>query len=277
MFATAPVTDRPALETRPLFLGVAFCALLAIALAAPSLGYVVVLKDGQQLTVEKAPEVDGDKVILLLQNGTQAFYRASEVDFAKTEEINAGANLSNAKVIDGFRAGGDERPVPIEEEASLSDLVATRSLSLPSRSRRPERTEDEPEIAVPYTRAGFVDLQTMERKAYPATETGKDIQRYLKSQGHESVRVYQGSAPDRPFVELTAASEASVFKGLKDVANALVQMRDRHADTVAAFDVLMMTDDRVRAGQFSLTPELANLLVTGEVEPPEFFVQYVEF
>ncbi|MEM9556651.1 MAG: hypothetical protein AAGC60_20495 [Acidobacteriota bacterium] len=251
---------------------------LGLLSAGPLLGYVVVLKDGSQITTQKAPTVDGERVILVLQNGTQAFYRASEVDFEKTEALNADANLSNARVLEGFRSGAElDKPEPPEEAPSFAELASRRQqLTLPDRQRRPERADD-PAIELPYTRAGFIDLLSMERQPLGDDAVVTDIQSYLKSQGHEDIRVWAGSAADRPFIELTAASEASVFKGLKDVANCLVQMRDRHPNAVSSFDLLMLTDARVRAGQFTLTAEMANLLATDQMEPPDFFVQYVEF
>ncbi|MCP5117176.1 MAG: hypothetical protein GY953_40645, partial [bacterium] len=100
---------------------------------------------------------------------------------------------------------------------------------------------------------------------------------YRKGQGVDRVRIFQGTEPNRPLLEIVAASEASVFKALSDSANGLAQIHQRFPKQVAAFELVMMNESQARAGQFVLTPELANLLVTGRLKPPGFFLRYVEF
>ncbi len=50
---------------------------------------------------------------------------------------------------------------------------------------------------------------------------------YLRGQEVDEVRVYQGSKAKRALVEVVAASEASVFKVMKDAANCVLQLDQR--------------------------------------------------
>lgn len=253
----------------------ALVALLALV-AAPALGYVVVLEDGTQIATAKKYEVKGDRVILTMPNGTQTSYRAAEVDFERTEEVNRDSNLGQARLIDTVEIDVSHEEQG-EEEASLSDLAASRGLALPEpRQRRPATAGDEaPEV--PETGAGFVDLMRVERVPLEDREVSEAVLTYLSGQGHDEVRVLAGVVDGRPLLLMRASSESQVFDSLRDAANALVQMNERFPERVRAFSLLLATDKEVRAGQFTLTPEKADLLVSGRLEPPEFFVRFVEF
>jgi hypothetical protein len=119
----------------------------------------------------------------------------------------------------------------------------------------------------------------MARRPYPSTEIGAALGQYFEGQGVETIGVFEGTAPRQPFVELLAPSESAVFKALQESANALLQVRESHPNQVDALEILMVSkaEDNARAGQFQLTPELANLLASGKVAPPSFFLRYVEF
>lgn len=263
----------------PKSLLVSLVVLTAALVAGPAIAYVVILKDGQQITTDGKYERQGDNVILTLPNGTQASYPASDIDFAKTDEVNAGQNLSNARLIEGRKVKQlAEETVFERSRKSFADLVnekGERGLAMPEQSRREARaSSDEP--ALPRTDAGFIDLLDMRRDPLPDDELSGEIVRYMRSQGAQDVRVYRGTADDRPLVEVIATSEASVFKAVRDSANCLVQARGKFS-TLAGFDLLLLTENQILAGQFTLTPELANELVTGQIEPPNFFLRYVEF
>lgn len=247
--------------------------------AVPATAYVVILKDGEQITTSGKYERQGDMVILTLPNGTTASYPASDIDFAKTDEVNTGQNLSNARLIEGRKTKQlAEETVFERSRKSFADLVSERSeggLALPEQSRREEKVNaDEP--ALPRTEAGFVDLVEMRRDPFPDEELSGEIVRYMRSQGAQDVRVYRGTSDGRPLVEVVATSEASVFKAVRDSANCLVQARGKFS-ALSGFDLLLVTENQILAGQFSLTPELANELVTGKIEPQSFFLRYVEF
>ena len=89
--------------------------------------------------------------------------------------------------------------------------------------------------------------------------------------------IYRGSRPGRVFLEFTTNSEASVFRALEASAEALVEIADRYPNEVEAFEMYMATDRRVRAGQFLLTPAIAEPLARGDVEVARFFIDHVRF
>lgn len=271
------------IRTQPLFV----CLILIAALAvAPALGYVVVLKDGSQINTQKAPERQGDKVLLILQSGVRASYSVADVDFEKTEEINQGANLGNARVLDTkTREVDDGAAEPEERRPTFTDLLGAKQAARAAAERNapaPE-LEAEPEIEEPppaaanlaKTPAGFVDLAVMRREQAENLALVGEINTYLTSQG-SSAKVFQGSRPNWLLVEMEAASEGVVFKAIKDVSSCLVQMRQNHP-TLEGLELYLQTGNQIRAGQFSLTPERANQLLTGKIEAPAFFLRYVEF
>ncbi|MCG8455948.1 MAG: hypothetical protein MI919_06660 [Holophagales bacterium] len=278
-----PALRRP--SSQALHRGLILAAVLAVGLSlapAPAEAYVVVLEDGTQITTAKAPVRQGDQVILTLQNGNEVSYPAADIDFAKTEEVNTGVNLSNARLLEAGNTRQIDRNEPVDDgEKTFAELVAERSggdLALPQNQARPDAREIE-EIAwqnLPKTPAGFVDFMNMRRDPFPDEAVTTELVRYLRGQGNEEVRVFVGTQDSRPMVEILAGSEASVFKALRDSANCLLQLTERFPG-VSGLDLLLLTETQVRAGQFSLDPEQASLLATGRIEPPAFFLRYVEF
>ena len=247
--------------------------------SAPSWGYIVVLKDGSQITTKEKYRIEGDKAILILPSGVQAFYDASDIDIDRTDRLNV-TNYGTARLIEGQRTTQLSTEVRLDDRTTLRDLVGSRSgLTLPPPTRRPTPGQDSldtSEGSVPLTPAGFVDLTSLTKRPHPNAEVTTEVMGYLKGQGIEEVRIYQGSQSDHALLEIVTASEASVFKAIKDSANGLVQINQRFSE-VAAFELLLLTDTGVRAGQFVITPELANLLVTDAVDLPTFYLRYVEF
>jgi len=82
---------------------------------------------------------------------------------------------------------------------------------------------------------------------------------------------------NQPLLEVRANTESEVFKGIRDVASALVQIGQRFPTRVTAFDLLFLTEQEVRGGQFTMTAEQAQLIVSGRMEPQLYFLRYVEF
>lgn len=247
-----------------------------LIICQPAWGYIVFLKDGSQIATREKYRIEGDKAILILPSGTEAFYDASEIDIEKTEQINV-IDFGNATLIEGGeqkRLATDARST--DEDAIFGRFISGRSLALPEIKRR-DPSDSAGRVELPTTEAGFVDLMTLERRPYPNNDVTAEVLGYLKGQGVDRVRIFQGTAEDRPLLEVVAASEASVFKALEDSANGLVQIHQRFPEQVAAFELVLMTESQDRAGQFLLTPEVADLLVTGRMKTPTFFLRYVEF
>jgi hypothetical protein len=256
-------------------------AVLAVVLAGvtvPAWAYIVVLKDGTQITTEGPYVKQGNQVLLTLPSGTQVTYPLADVDLAKTDELNAGTNLTNAKLLPSNKARQVERDKAKQpEKKTFAELFAERSgsLALPETKKRSNAGQNGGEAELPRTSAGFIDFGALSRKPYPDDAVSAEILRYLR-QGGEDVRIFAGSAPGRPLVEIVTVSEASVFKALRDAANCLLQMNDRFPG-VQGIDLLLLAEGQGRAGQFSLDREKASQLATGEIEPPTFFLRYVEF
>lgn len=271
--SSSPIPSQVFHRVLPLLL------LLALVLTSPAAGYIVVFKDGTTINTREAPEVKGEEAILILPSGTRTSYKAERIDFAKTEELNK-TDYGTAKLIDDggktSQIGKDERVG--EDKPTLSDVFGQRGLALPEPKRRtPGEQENAGALDIPMTAAGYVDLEKLPREPLTNEEISRELRRYLQGQGIEDVRVWRGSEDKYALVEIIAASEASVFKAMKDASNGLVQITERFPGQISAFELLLVTENQVRAGQFLLTPELANLLVTGALDSPSFFLRYVEF
>lgn len=254
-------------------------SLVLLLFSSPAFAYIVFLKNGQQITVKDKPRIVGNKAIVVMPSGTESSIEASEIDFAKTEEVNK-TNFGTAKLIEGRDSRLLEQGTKVDKSSkTVGELIAERrvGLSLPEPPTPPSKAQGGGDL--PRTAAGYVDLFTLalERKAYRQTDITTELLQYLRGQGLEGVSIYEGSKTKRALLEIATNSEAAVFKGLKESANALIQARGSFPGQLEALELVMVTDARVRAGQFVLTPELATLLASGEIEPTAFFLRYVEF
>ena len=256
---------------RPLTLAV-LLATAALLLAGPALAYTIYLKDGTSIQAKEKYKVSGGRAIIVLLNGTQSFLDAKEIDVRRTEEANRVDYGGNAIVLKTPQGPAAPPPPP---ERTLSDLIASRSAGprdLPGARRADHNGTSTPSR----TPAGYVDLTSLARKPYPQLDVAAELQQFLRSQGLADVEIYQGSQPDRPLLDVTAASEGAVFQALSVAANALLHVRETHPK-VSAFELFLATPTRERAGQFVLTPEHAASLAAKSVEVATFFVQNVQF
>lgn len=252
---------------------------LTVAVATPVLAYTIYLKDGSHLVAREPYRVEDGKAYIVLNNGTTTFIDASEIDVERTREANQ-SNLGSAVVLDE----GEVREIPVdnepeEEETSLADLITggqagTRRQAAVEAAAEAERRSG-PQLE--QTTAGYPDLRTLPRRSYTNDEIASEIQAYYRSQGLDEVQVFQGTEPGRPFVEVTAASEASVFRALAVGASAVNQLAERFPAQVRRLELLMVTPAGERAGQFVLSPETADLLLSKKVDVTTFFLRYVQF
>ena len=272
MNTTSSIATTSGKKARRLLLGLVLGALLA----TPASAYIVILKNGSQITTQKKYEVRGDKVFLTLQNGTTASYKASEIDFAKTDEVNRYGTLNNSQVLDVKDQAANPAPKQ-DDERSFGDLISNRNLALPDQGRKKSTVDPAENTKSGTTSAGFVNLPALPRKPFAEADLSSEIMAYLRGQGVDDIRIFQGSKAKRALVEIVASSEASVFKTMKDAANCMVQLEGRFPKKLEAIELYLTADGKLPAGQFTLTPDLANQLASGRIEPATFFVRYVEF
>lgn len=250
-------------------------AFLLLALCTgPLAAYTIWLKDGTSILARGPYEVKKGKAIIILINGSQSFIDASQIDAARTAAANQGKDFNTTEL-------GTTRVVPGQEvlpppDKSLTDLIATHR---PSARQLPnaKRTKEPAPGETVRSKAGYVDLTTLARVPYARTEVIADLQPFFRSQGLDEVELWNGSQPDRLLIEVTAGSEAAVFQSLNAAANALLRLRERFPQAVAAVELLLKTPAREKAGQFVLTPETATALVAKKIDAPGFFVANVQF
>ncbi len=259
-------------------------ALFAVLLGAfwvtsPAWGYLIFLKDGTQLSTEGEYRVDGDKAHVTLLNGVEAVLDLAEIDIAKTEEVNRD-NYGRARLIETRQVIELKTNKAAAERETLGQLVQRTGGKLALPSNKPPATlvrvaGDPADFAA--TVAGFVDFRKLRREPYPQEQLATELLSYLRDQDLERLGIYQGSRPNFMLVDIGTDTEATVFKAMRDCANALVQLREGTASSLAGLEILMTASNGARGGQFTLTPELANVLLSGTLKPEAFFLRYVEF
>jgi hypothetical protein len=253
-------------------------AALSLLLASPAAAYTIYLKNGKTIQAKGKYRIQGDKAYLVLPSGTQSFINANEIDVARTDAANRSDYGGNAVILDQGTTPPPDAPPQPPAQKRLSDMIASRQAAreLPG----PGREAPPPPSAksqVVKTKAGYIDLSSLGRRPFGQVDVLTELQQFFHSQGIDDVEIYSGTRPDRPLVEVTTASEGSVFQSLSIAANALLHIRDRFPGKIEALELLMTTPQRERAGQFVLTPEDAADLVSKKVEVTAFFVHNVQF
>jgi hypothetical protein len=266
----------------PRFPRLAFLAIipliLALFLAAPlrATGYTVVFTDGKSLVIKEKFKVQNGRAIFTQLNGTQTWVPVNTIDQAKTDAANRDG-YGIAVVLPGAPQDVGPPPAQLPRDRTLKDLIATREAG-PREIASTKRTK--PVVSssgMVKTKAGYVDLGALPRRPYSHPDISGEMHQFFRAQGIEEVEIYEGTQADRPLVEISTNSEGSVFKALTTSANALLHVRDTFQGRISAFDLLLMTPARERAGQFVLTPELATDLVSRKVEVAAFFLRNVQF
>lgn len=248
---------------------------LLLLIAGPAAAYTVYLKDGTTIVATEKYRVDGRRAIIKLPSGTETFIAFEEIDVARTERANQ-SNYGDARVVgeDGsVSAVKTDEPEP-EAKPTLTELAARQSASRPTQQRRPSV---EPPATLPRTASGAIDLDALPRRPFHDLELASSVSRFFAGQSVEGLGLYQGSEPTTLLIEVTTNSEAAVFNALKIAANALVSVREKRGNALGAIELTCSNQRRQRAGQFTLTPELARELASGETDLPTFFVRHVQF
>lgn len=276
-FSTTVSAQRLGRATRT-----ALILLLALLVGSPLAAYTIYLKDGSRIIAREKYTIEGDKAVIVLQSGTRSFIAADQIDVPRTEEANQ-TTLGSAVVIEGREKrelAQDERlQAEPPRERGLGDFIRERhspeegQYQLPE-PRQPVGGRDD---APRSSRGGWLDLTTVRRQPYGTTEIADELDTFLRGQGLQKFEILQGSRPERPLLRVTTAYEEDVLTALIHSASALLEVRDRFGDSVEALEVLMLKETEEKGGQFVLTPELAQQLISRRIEPHRFFVQHVQF
>lgn len=249
--------------------------LLLCAVAAPVAAYTIYLKDGSRLIARDKYTVEGVRALITLENGTRTFIAASEIDAPRTEEANRGNYGTAMELEDGkVRELGTTKPPPAKAP-TISEMV--RQGQGPDRDRPPARRPIVQATPGGTTPGGAVDLATLSRAPWTELDLVAELRQFFRGQGLEDVGVYRGTDAAQPLLEVTTSSEASVFRALATGAVALRELRTRHGDRLRGLDLLLTTGSRERAGQFRISAQMAEDLVSKRIEISQFYVRYLQF
>jgi hypothetical protein len=251
-------------------------ALLLAAAASPLAAYTIYLKDGSKIVAREKYRTQGERAIIVLPNGTETFIQLAQIDAARTEEANR-SDYGSAVVIDtGKTKTLDPGAAAPPRDKRLADLIAERGQGMRKlpEARRVPALEEGTVLLAP---GGWPDLVTFTRRPLSDPQVASELEGYFSGQGVQGAQVFQGTAGNRAFVEVPAGSEAAVFRALTVAAQALLAVRERAGNRPAALELLLTTPGRERAGQFTLTPELAQDLAGRRQEVSGFFLEHVQF
>ena len=261
----------------------ALLTVLALLLAGPLAAYTIYFKDGRTLQTKGKHRVVNGRAVVTLLNGTQASFNPQEIDVRRTDEMNQ-TDLGAAEIIDTGARQAPGAPPPPRKEQRISDLInkngaGPRDVPPARREAQPEGTATGRAGGVGKTKAGYPDFSQLARTPtpYAAADVSAELRQFFLGQKAEAVEILQGTQDGRPLVVVTTSSETSVFRALSVGANALLHTRDRFPGKVSGLELLMVTPARERAGQFVLTPEMAEELVAKRVGLVSFFLDNVQF
>ena len=244
--------------------------LLCLVAFAPAalLAGVIVFKDGETLVTEGPYRRQGDKVFVTLQSGAETSFPVSEIDLEKTDEMNRKTRGSGV-VLDTI----EDEDAPRAPERTLRDVLRER----PSESRLESApAADDTARTVRRTTTGNVDLFSLPRRPVTPSARNERIVALLRQHGLHSAEPYQGTKPNRVLIDVVTAARGEVFSALESCAAALIDLRAQFPE-IEALELAMATSARSRAGQFVLTPDEAQALVSDAVTPAEHFVAKVLF
>ncbi len=244
-------------------------ALLLLLLALPTQAYRIYLKDGSTINAAKEYEIQGDKALIQLSSGGATTIPLSEIDLARTNSLN-GVVSSDAILIENGRESSNV-VIGGRQTVDGSELRGVRRF----RSAEVGDEEDRP-VQLRETPGGFPDLRSFTRQQAANGELARTLEMTLRSQGIETLAVFQGTVSDNLLVEITTDAPGEVFNALTSVSIAFEDMRSQDLPLLAV-ELLLQTSNRSRAGQFVLSSDNAPLLAKGRMAPEAFFVEYVQF
>jgi hypothetical protein len=264
-------------------------ALVLLFAAWPLAAYVIIFKDGTKLEAKEKYKVQGKLAIITLPNGATTTYPLDKIDIAKTDS----GNFGSATVVQGGGGSLDEMAGKLiaeavntpSNQANLSKLAAQRRSTLPPApsARNTPAPAAPASAAAPAktgpvkTPGGYLDLQREPRVALADSSLGSVLGDLLRAHGVDRASVYQGTQPNRLLLEVTATSEGTVFQAIAAAAQAVLEIESKRPGAVEALELFVTTDRHQRAGQFLITRDRAQELVTKRLDLTSFYVKYVEF
>ena len=247
----------------------AVIVMLATLVALPAAAYRIYLKDGSTINAAKEYEVQGDKALIELSSGGATTIPLDEIDIARTRSLNDVIS-SDAILIENGRESSNV-VIGGRQTVDGSELRGVRRF----RSAAADEEGDQP-VQLRLTPGGYPDLRSFTRQQAADAELARSLETALRSQGIETLAVFQGTVGDNLLVEIATDTPGDVFGALTSVSIAYEDLRSQQLP-LTAIELVLQTSNRSRAGQFVLSTDNAPLLAKGRMAPETFFVEYVQF
>lgn len=244
--------------------------LIVLALVAgPACAYTIFLKDGSKIIARQEYKVEGDRAIIILQNGTQTFLGLDEIDVERTRQANT-SELGNALVlqegrfVDITEAEKASRP----QQESLEDLIASGRATA---SSVPRAGTSELEIGTP------TPTEPAERSTLADPELLSLVQDIFDDRGLSDFTMYERNEDGSALLEVTTDSEAAVFRSIEGAARILARANEDRRGSLDAIELVMSTSNHAAAGRFHLTQKQVKELLEDKADLPTFYIRNVIF
>jgi hypothetical protein len=249
-------------------------ALVLVILASPAIAYTIFMKDGSTIIAKREYRIDGENVIITLQNGTETFLAIVEIDVEKTKAFNKD-NFGSAVLLEGgeIKALTTHRPIP---KQTLGDLIVSGDAK-PRPRQEARRPTAQPAGSGPeMTAAGYVDLSSVRRYPYDNLDLMSELRSHFTSQGLEA-QVFRGTTDRGPMVQVTTSSESAVFKSLQVASQAMAQLGQRYPGRLQIIEMVLQTSRGTSGGQFVIDTALAEEINSNATDMAAIFVENVQF
>lgn len=243
-------------------------AALAIALfmARSVSAYVIVLKDGRQITAKGKPDIQGTKLVFYTPIGALQTIPVIEFD----EKATAAANSEGTG--DAYVLGaqpGKKEPAPLKRPSLSEYIKVNKKNEIPEPVRKtPNTAESAVSEPAGAARPGIAEA------VVPASDASLDntFARALETSGIRSPRI--SAIKNGVRVQAVTENEDQVFGALKAIARGLKEARSS-GKPVERAEIFLSTSGGESAGHFEMTPDDAEALLNGKISPAKYFVANV--
>lgn len=240
--------------------------IFVVAISFSASGYVVILKNGEQIRCKGPMKIQGKQALLTLSTGTLASYPLQLVDVVETERYNK-LGLGDALLIEELTVEQQLVPTPTPQQALGSVASIDAAMDVNERLTSSGEPTPSPTPGIKLREVGFKDVRITQ--AFSKFFDDHDLYIY---------RTSAGTQPEFFFVQTVTDTQGEVFKALRVVAEAFAVIYKLDASMAPdAVELEMVETSGKAAGTFRITPELASELASNATSIEQFYVDNVIF
>ena len=237
-------------------------AVFALLLSAQSFAYVIVLKDGTRYNAKAKWTVSNGKAIATLDSGAVVTLNPSEIDVAKTDQVNA-LGMGNVAVLGQEQTA---QPAAQQQAPTLGQMVKMRGRQSAAPTGAGTGTPSHnPNAMAPAQPSPVPDqLDPQLKDKFERAYENVGIFEHKLSGTNRSMRV-----------ELTVDSEEKVFNAISATAFLIARNAGMDNMNIEIVDLFMKTTTGGAAGRFQMNRADADSINNKAILLPDYFVRKV--